>query len=80
MAQNSLPIPIDRHVHIRSGDWAKARNIARQIPNHIPLFETHWTLLSKGLSGPIPVISHAFLSLGISFPCVHLCMIDFSML
>ena len=55
-----LPIPIERNVYIVRKDWTKAGNTAGQTPNHIPLFETQWTSLSKGLDGPIPVTSHQF--------------------
>jgi hypothetical protein len=76
-----LPIPIDRHLHIGRGDWSKARNTAGQTPNHIPLFETLWTSLSKVLDGPIPVTSHQFgysLSLCASLPDRFLNALDIS--
>ena len=57
----------------------QARNRVGKKRNPIALSETHWTSLSKGLDGPIPVTSHTFLSSGTSSPCMHLSIGDFSM-
>ena len=52
----------------------KAGNTAGQTINPIAYwieFQTYWNSFSKGLDGPIPVISHPTLSLGTSSPCMH---------